>query len=51
MTPTKATKAPSTPTAAPSTPALEYLVDAAQRTVLFWDVMRVRVNAYREQLA
>jgi hypothetical protein len=32
-------------------PALEYLVDAAQRSVLFWDVMRQRGNQYREQMA
>src|ERR1700674_1806850 len=32
-------------------PALEYMVDAAQRTVLFWDVMRQRGNQYREHLA
>jgi pimeloyl-ACP methyl ester carboxylesterase len=32
-------------------PAIEYLIDAAQRTVLFWDVMRQRGNAYREHLA
>jgi len=32
-------------------PAMEYLVDAAQRTVLFWDVMRQRGNEYRERLA
>jgi len=32
-------------------PAVEYLVDAAQRTVLFWDVMRQRGNQYREHLA
>ncbi len=31
-------------------PAFEYLVDAAQRTVLFWDVMRQRGNQYREHL-
>ena len=30
--------------------AVEYLVDAAQRSVMFWDVMRQRGNAYREQL-
>src|ERR1700760_4119506 len=29
-------------------PALEYIVDAAQRTALFLDVMRERGNAYRE---
>jgi Protein of unknown function (DUF3141) len=31
--------------------AIEYLIDAAQRTVLFWDVMRQRGNQYREHLA
>jgi hypothetical protein len=29
-------------------PALEYIVDAAQRTAIFLDVMRERGNAYRE---
>jgi hypothetical protein len=33
------------------TSATEYLVDAAQRTILFWDVMRQRGNQYREHLA
>jgi hypothetical protein len=32
-------------------PAMDYMVDAAQRTVLFWDVMRRRGNQYREHLA
>src|SRR5262249_7074876 len=32
-------------------PAVEYMVDAAQRSVLFWDVMRQRGNPYREHLA
>ena len=32
-------------------PAVEYMTDAAQRTVLFWDVMRQRGNQYREHLA
>ena len=32
-------------------PAVEYMVDAAQRSVLFWDVMRERGNRYREHLA
>ena len=32
-------------------PAMEYMVDAAQRTVLFWDTMRQRGNQYREHLA
>ncbi len=32
-------------------PAMEYLVDAAQRSVLFFDVMRQRGNQYRAHLA
>lgn len=32
-------------------PAVEYMTDAAQRTVLFWDVMRQRGNAYREHIS
>jgi Protein of unknown function (DUF3141) len=32
-------------------PILEYVVDAAQRSVLFLDVMRERGNQYREHLA
>src|SRR5262245_35435222 len=32
------------------TPAVEYVVDAAQRSVLYWDVMRQRGNQYREHL-
>jgi pimeloyl-ACP methyl ester carboxylesterase len=32
-------------------PALDYAVDAVQRSVLFWDVMRQRGNQYREHLA
>jgi hypothetical protein len=32
-------------------PAMDYWIDAAQRTVLFWDVMRQRGNQYREHLA
>src|SRR5258705_4323059 len=31
-------------------PAMEYMVDAAQRCVLFCDVMRQRGNQYRERL-
>src|ERR1700738_3720356 len=31
--------------------AAAYVVDAAQRCILFWDVMRERGNAYREHLA
>jgi pimeloyl-ACP methyl ester carboxylesterase len=34
-----------------SAPAIEYTVDAAQRTVLFWDVMRQRGNQYHEHMA
>jgi hypothetical protein len=32
-------------------PAMDYAVDAAQRTVLFWDVLRQRGNQYREHMA
>jgi pimeloyl-ACP methyl ester carboxylesterase len=32
-------------------PAMDYFVDAAQRNVLFWDVMRQRGNQYREHIA
>src|SRR5262245_25952076 len=44
---------PHTGTAAsdPYSAASDYLVDAAQRTLLFWDVMRQRGNGYREHLA
>ena len=35
----------------PFAPALDYLVDAAQRSVLFWDVMGERANQYHEHLA
>ena len=31
--------------------ALDYMVDRAQRSVLFWDIMRQRGNQYREHLA
>src|SRR5262249_52863891 len=31
--------------------AMDYAIDAAQRTVLFWDVMHQRGNQYREHLA
>src|SRR5262245_52413061 len=31
--------------------AFEYLVDTAQRQVLFWDTLRQRGNQYREHLA
>jgi pimeloyl-ACP methyl ester carboxylesterase len=32
-------------------PMLEYMTDAAQRSVLFWDVMRQRSSQYRDHLA
>ena len=32
-------------------PVVEYITDASQRSVLFWDVMRQRGNQYREHLA
>ena len=32
-------------------PTMEYMVDAAQRTVLFWDTLRQRGNQYREHQA
>ena len=35
----------------PFAPAFDYMIDAAQRSVLFWDVMRQRGNQYREHLA
>ncbi len=35
----------------PFAPAVDYMIDAAQRSVLFWDVMRQRGNQYREHLA
>ena len=33
------------------TAATEYAVDATQRTILFWDVMRERGNQYRAHMA
>ena len=30
---------------------MEYLIDAGQRTVLYWDVMRQRGNQYEEHMA
>ena len=35
----------------PLAPAVEYMVDAAQRSILYWDVMRQRGNEYRAHLA
>src|SRR5580704_1099135 len=34
----------------PFNPAVDYMIDAAQRSVLFFDVMRQRGNHYREHL-
>src|SRR3954463_2346847 len=39
---------PAAETPSSSAPALEYMIDAAQRTILFWDVMRRRGNQYEE---
>jgi hypothetical protein len=33
------------------TPLVDYMIDAAQRSVLFWDVMRQSGNQYLEHLA
>ena len=35
----------------PFAPAVDYMIDGAQRTVLFWDVMRQRGNQYSAHLA
>ena len=35
----------------PFAPAIEYTIDAAQRTILFWDVMRQRGNQYHQDMA
>src|SRR5450631_1211830 len=32
-------------------PAVEYAIDAVQRSILYWDVMRQRGNQYRAHLA
>ena len=39
-----------TPAFGPFAAGLEYMIDAAQRTVLFWDVMRQRGNQYNEHI-
>src|SRR5262245_2965573 len=41
-------KSPADAMFAPFSPALEYMVDAAQRSVLFWDVMGQRTAQYRD---
>ena len=38
-------------TMTPFASAMEYAIDAAQRSVLFWDVLRQRGNQYREHMA
>ena len=43
--------AASTQALGPLAPAIEYVADAAQRSVLFWDVMRQRGNQYHEHMA
>src|SRR5580765_5347390 len=35
----------------PFAPALEYMTDTAERSILFWDVMRQRGNQYRAHMA
>src|SRR5271169_2160555 len=35
----------------PFAPAIEYMTDACQRTLLYWDVMRRRGNQYHEHQA
>src|SRR5215468_9831310 len=40
-----------TPSLGASAPAYEYLIDAAQRSVLYLDALRQRGNQYREHLA
>ena len=42
---------PSMPSQPPLDPLSAYLLDAAQRTVLFWDVLRQRGNQYLEHMA
>jgi hypothetical protein len=41
----------STPALGPFAPAIEYTIDAGQRAVMFWDVMRQRGNQYHEHMA
>src|SRR5437764_8395251 len=35
----------------PFAPAVEYMTDAVQRSILFWDVMRLRGNQYQDHQA
>ena len=45
------TVAPALGLFAPAMNYVDYMVDAAQRSFLFWDVLRQRGNQYREHLA
>src|SRR3954464_3396917 len=49
MNPLQDSKSVSAP--GPFASAMEYLVDAGQRSALFWDTMRLRANDYREHMA
>jgi pimeloyl-ACP methyl ester carboxylesterase len=51
MPPTDTDKKQDGTLADPLRAAAEYAIDAAQRTILFWDVMRQRGNQYHEHLA
>src|SRR5260370_509164 len=42
---------PSATAFGPFAPAVEYMTDAFQRSILFWDVMRQRGNQYKEHQA
>src|ERR1043165_4513104 len=43
----ESSKASTASPANPFAPAMEYFIDAAQRTILFWDVMRQRGNQFK----
>ncbi len=47
----KAAQAPAGAPFGAFAPAFEYMIDAAERSVLFWDVLAQRGNQYREHLA
>ena len=51
MTVTQSIDKAVTPAFGPLAPVIEYMLDAAQRNVLFWDVMRQSGNQYNEHLA
>lgn len=42
---------PYDPTSSDRSPAVDYMVDAAQRSALFWDVMRQRGNQYLDHMS